>query len=117
MKQMLNIVIATLTLSACTVITAGFYEGESVTYDGDNILRNDVSKQIFNAEKIIYRCYHLETIQARILTMNVDNGLSRVSEEWEVTACGKQHVYDIFLNELPDKSVNFTLRLPPKVYD
>ena len=117
MKQALLILTAAFTCSACTVFTADNYIGESVTYGGDNILRDQVSKKIFDAEKIIYRCYHLETVQARLLTTNIKNGLNHASEEWIVTACGKQHVYDVFFNELPDKSVNFTLRLPPKVYD
>ena len=107
----LRILIAALTLSACTSLGNQAYSGESATFGGDNILRNDVTNTIRTAERISFDCRQIQSVRSKILNARKVHNRLQVREEWTVQACGKTHRYQIALFEDARGETDYTVRL------
>ncbi len=103
----------TLILAACTSggITPVTFSGESGSFGGDNILRNDVFNLIQKMEDARFSCRNIPAVKSRIIKQGRENGLPRSDEEWQVHACGTLHRYDVRLKGDARGETNFTVGL------
>ncbi|OAM29067.1 MULTISPECIES: hypothetical protein [Eikenella] len=106
----LRILLAALALSACTALGSQNYSGESATFGGDHILRNDVTRTVLTAERAAHNCSQIQSIRSKVLQARKVRGRWQVREEWAVQACGKTHRYHIGLFEDARGETDYTVR-------
>lgn len=92
-------VFCVLAIAACASISGGKFSGESATFGGNNILRNDVFELIKKWERSAFSCNAIESVHAKIDDLKRVEGRLRVLETWTVNACGKSHDYRINMRE------------------
>lgn len=108
MKKILPLIL----LSACSSIPSNIdYRGESATYAGDNILRNDITNTIIKYEETVNNCKKIQTIEASVENLLERNGLYLVQEYWQVTACNQSTTYDVRMQQLPNGETNYHVGL------
>lgn len=96
-------------LSACASIDHQLFHGKSTTYNSDNILRNDVFKQIKRQERLAFHCNHITSVDSRIQNVQQIAGRFHVEEQWRIQACGKERVYHISLRQDERGETDFTV--------
>ena len=101
-------------LSACAGISNQAFSGESATYGGDNIVRNDVVAVIRLAERSAFNCRRIESVHSKIIQARKVRGRMQVQEVWTVRACGKSHRYRILLREDERGETDFSVGLPSR---
>lgn len=101
-------------LSGCAGISNQAFSGESATYGGDNILRNDVAAVIRMAERSAFNCRRIESVHSKITRARKVRGRLQVQEVWTVRACGKSHRYRILLREDERGETDFSVGLPSR---
>lgn len=104
--RIFRILFPVLALAACS--TTAFH-GESTTFNGDNILRNDVLSQIRRWENLTENCHDITSVEAQINHSEKINGRWKIQETWTLNACGKQHQYAVLLRESPDGGTDFSV--------
>ena len=97
-------------LAACATLGTTF-SGESATFGGDNILRDDVLAVIVKAQLSLNNCREINAVESKILSAKIVDGRRQVQEEWTVTACGKPQRYPISLREDAQGETDFTVGL------
>lgn len=88
-----------LALAACAGMGGGKFSGESATFGGNNILRNDVYELIRKWERSVFSCNTIERIHAQTDDLKRVEGRLQVLETWTVSACGQTHNYRINMRE------------------
>ena len=110
MRKLLPL-LAALALSACSSLDNHASSGESATFGGDNILRDDVLKVVRTAEAASFNCRNIESVHSKINNAQKVHGRMQVRETWTVRACGQAHRYNIGLFEDERGETDFTVRL------
>lgn len=99
--------------AACAGVGSTAFSGESSTYGGNNVLRNDVFAQIRQVEGLMHQCRDISAVNSRIVSMSKPNGRMAAHEIWTITACGKQRDYPVWLREDERGETDFTVRATP----
>lgn len=107
--RLMTIAVTAGFLSACSIISGPQFSGESTTYGGGNIVRNDVLSQIRRIE-LMQNCHNITAVQSHVDDARKVNGRIRAQETWTVTACGKQQVYLINLLEDERGETDFSVQ-------
>lgn len=100
---------AALLLSACTGLGSLAFSGESATFGGGNILRDDVLKAVRAAEAADSGCRNIESVHSKISSANKVRGRMQVREVWTIRACGQTRRYRIGLSEDARGETDFTV--------
>lgn len=103
-----------LLLTACGSLNHVAFSGESGSFGGDNILRNDTFKYIAMMEDAAFSCRNIRSVKSRIIKQAMENGLPRSYEEWQVQACGQSHLYDVQFKGDVRGETDFTVGLHRK---
>jgi len=85
------------------------YGGQSATFGGDNILRNDVAKVIKQWESAAFLCQNIKAIDAKISDVKRVKGRMQSEEVWTVQACGQVHHYNVRMHEDERGETNFNV--------
>lgn len=101
-----------LLLGGCAT-TSGLFNGQSTTFDGDNILRDDVLRDIQKIERLAHECGDITAVNSEILDAKQINGLWQIKEQWTVQACGQSRIYPLELREDANGGTNFSIRVTP----
>lgn len=112
-RKLIFLCIVSIFLSACTSTNNHFFKGKSATYDGDNILRNDVFAEIKRTERLAYQCHDIQSVNSRIEKVERINERLHVQEYWEIQACEKTPIYEIHMREDANGETDFTVRRLP----
>lgn len=99
-----------LPLLASCAATVGSFTGESATYGGDNILRDDVTRVIRQWERSVNGCTKIDVVDAKVIRAQKVNGRFWIEEDWKVTACGKSTRYPVSMKEDEKGETDFTVR-------
>lgn len=115
LNDKIGIFIATAGLLAACSTNGSLYRGNSTTYDGNNILRNDVTQFIRKLERMAHNCRNLQAIDVSILSVNQNEktGLLNIRESWQVTACNQVHTYPVTLRQSADGGTDYTVTYKP----
>lgn len=100
-------------LSACSAINSSLFTGESATYHGDNILRNDIFANIQRIERLKNECSSIQSVNSRIENITQTDGRANVHEVWTINACGQTREYPIYMREDAQGETDFTIRIAP----
>lgn len=101
-------------LSACTGISNSQFQGESLAFGGDNILRGDVIRVIQLWEKGAFSCQKIDGVNAKIMDVKRPLGRVQAQEMWTIHACGGTHQYSISLREDARGETDFSVSLIPQ---
>lgn len=107
MKRFFGLILV-LMLSAC--VSNGIFHGKSVTYDGDNILRNDIYWLIMRYQRAL-GCNQIDRIDTEIVHIERVDGRFQVEELWHVDACKSRYAYPVFMREDEKGETDFTVRM------
>ena len=100
-------------LAGCAGLGQVAYHGESTTFGGDNILRNDVTRMITVQEGAM-NCRNISRINAKVDRAARRNNRWVVQETWIVHACGKTHRYTVSLREDARGETDFSVGFRPE---
>ncbi len=102
-----------LGLIGCAIIPAHI-SGQSASFGGDNILRNDLIAKLRQYERLFHQCHRIDAIHAQIIQTRKVNGLLVVDERWDIKACGQNRHYPIQLREDQKGETDFTITVNAK---
>ena len=89
------------------------YHGESTTFGGNDILRNDVTRMIAVTEAA-QGCREIQRIAAQVERVTRPENRWLAQETWRVQACGKTHRYDVLLREDERGETDFSVGFRPE---
>lgn len=90
--------LSTLLLSACAA-SGVVFSGESATFGGDNVLRNDVLAMVRQFERYTFGCRRMSAVASEIIAKRKVRGRWQFDEEWRISACGTVRRYSVLLRE------------------
>ncbi|MDO4251195.1 MAG: hypothetical protein Q4C68_06765 [Moraxella sp.] len=85
------------------------FQGASISYDADGVLRNDVIQQIDMIEKNYYGCPAISSVKANVIGAVDQAGVVHVQELWQVSACQQNHAYTIEFTPNPNGGTDFSV--------
>lgn len=97
-------------LSACAASGIAF-SGESATFGGDNVLRNDVLAMVRRFEQDSFGCRKVKAVASEIVSKRKVRGRWRFDEVWQVSACGTVRRYAVLLREDAQGETDFSVTL------
>ena len=97
-------------LSACAAGGIAF-SGESATFGGDNVLRNDVLAMVRRFEQDSFGCRKVKAVASEIVNKRKVRGRWRFDEVWQVSACGTVRRYAVLLREDAQGETDFSVTL------
>lgn len=102
-----------LFFTACASINTVQFSGESATYGGDNILRDDVFAEIQRIEQLTQQCQKITAVNSQIIQAQQIDSLWQVQELWTISACGNSRDYPLELRQDAKGETDFTIRVTP----
>lgn len=99
-------IIAALLIAGCA--SAPRYSGSSVT---DQVLRQDIYKNLSLFFKAQHSCYNIENINTEIIKLvNSDSGvIIKANELWKVSGCNKFSSYKVELTADSNGETNYSV--------
>lgn len=114
MSLMSMYLVACATTSHTTAQDKGFYQGQSVTYGIDNVLRNDVTKALKKIEKSYFSCKQQERITVQTISSKRSKDVFLIDEKWVVKGCNKVRTYPITFRDKGKKGTTFEVKIPAR---